>query len=265
MAKNYLPFARRQVVTLDNSANRFSTRITDLSIGGGVRAHLGDLCVAATYASGTTPNMRIGILGKGYLTEGFYTAQLHNTGTTNEYGVWEFTKPYRLYPGERLKAKFEWRSNDPFNSSAKQPIYRPAVTFFGKRVKDGHPINLYDSYVDAVPTVGQSYLLFGDNLQCPADTPVDLYKMIGPTCAYPHMPWQYDAANPSFQIWGPDDRAWWDDPTWTQITVPPVTLINLNKPEWVLDPKDTVTIEFDWPSTLTRYVVVTLRGSMEIA
>lgn len=282
MAKNFLPFARRDVININNTGNNFATSITALSIGGGVKAHLGDLSISmpfqnrtlATTEWSTLPPCRIGILGKGYLTESFYATPIFNNGTVNETGVWKFPKPYRLYPGERMKAKFVFPAAAVYELTPgdKQVYYRPAVQFNCRRVKDNEPVLLYDAYIDASPGRGANILLNGDNLQCPADSPIDIYSVIGPTPPAPYWYGIDPEACPSFQIWGPDDRSWWDDPTWIQVTTPPNGLVDLNKPEWVLDPKEPITVEFLWPIPLQNSelenqdfdITVTLRGSLEV-
>lgn len=259
MAKNYMPFARREEVTVP-AGGRVATSITALSIGGGIRSYLGDMALEKNDTS-TRPYLqaRIGILGKGYLTEGFYPYQMFCNGTVNESGAWRFPRPYRLYPGQRMKAKFVFPDTNAVPNS--QALYRPGIMFSGVRLKDGRPILLYDSNVDAEPAQNAAFLLAGDNLQCPADSPVDLYSVTGPVTYIPYAP---GIVGVQLQIWGPDDRAWWDDPTWANITCPPSTLIDLDKPEWILDPKDTITVEFQSGEATNIDVVVTLRGSYEV-
>jgi hypothetical protein len=65
-------------------------------------------------------------------------------------------------------------------------------------------------------------------------------------------------------IYGPDDRQWWDQ-LWTQVTNPCTTLIDLNRPEWVMDPREGITLEF-WGFALANpiQIAVTLRGSLEV-
>jgi hypothetical protein len=130
---------------------------------------------------------------------------------------------------------------------------------------DDQPIMLYDrSMVAAV--AGGSYVLNGETLQCPGDSPVDLYSVV-------FNP-DYDRYHRGIErlrftenmIWGPDDRQWWDQMGWTQVVNPSTTLINLNRPEWIMKPTEGITVEF-WFNNVPGQAltnVVTLRGSLEV-
>ena len=267
MATNYLPFAKRAVVTIAGNA-RASTTISDLSVGGCIRAHLGDLAIDWDMRSGTADfniNCRIGIIGQGYLTESFYTLNLYKDGQYPESGVWHFPKPYRLFPGQRMRAMTRVPNNaaTPFDL-ANYPFFA-AISFNGKRVVDDQPIMLYDrSMVAAV--AGGSYVLNGETLQCPSDSPVDLYSVV-------FNP-DYDRYHRGIErlrftenmIWGPDDRQWWDQVGWTQMVNPSTTLMNLNRPEWLMKPTEGITVEF-WYNNVpggAEVIDVTLRGSLEV-
>ena len=90
MATNFLPFARRQNITIPAASGgtlgRVATRFTDLSTGGCVRAHIQDAIIfqgtdwvvgnqySGSYIGATNSfvRMRYGVYGKQYFTENFY-------------------------------------------------------------------------------------------------------------------------------------------------------------------------------------------------
>jgi hypothetical protein len=252
---NYLPVIKRAQLAAANGTRQAPVR-ADLDLGG-QRAYLTDVSFFKTV--GTLNNVghlltvgsvlaRIGIYGKGLLTEDFYPIGLFGTKPRQEYGVWEFPKPYRLFPGERLSASVGYPAN-PGNRDCTVP----AVQFNAVRVVDGRPLLLHDN-ADARMggAAATSIRLVSENLQCPTDSPVDIYSCVfqpttGATC----------------MIYGPDGRKWWDDPNWIYLFDTPGYLMDLAKPEWVLEAGQSFYCEFITPAAACDLSIV-LRGQVEV-
>lgn len=292
---NYLPFIRRSVVTatvesiVANTSTlyrmgRVATRIADLSYGRGVMAHLGDAEVrlGPAYTDGTpievdrdvfnALSMRIGILGRGYLTENFAPIPSYRNGTVHECGTWFFPKPYTIYPGQLLSGRFQ------SNAMAASKSVRPALQYNGRRVADGKPIILYDAPETNATAAGQVFMLNGPNLRCPADSPVELYSVTGP---YDPYSYEQDFAMWNQMLYYADGDKMWDNQDWQLMINPKTNVIDLNKPQWIVPVTDILTFEFELlpdpgmtafevqeepqPMLQTELdIVVTLRGSLEV-
>jgi hypothetical protein len=285
---------------------RAATFLSDLSMSGCVRAHLSDLNIEfvgepsfrmaeddidlprlpAEYQIGA----RIGISGRGYLTEAFYPLNLFKDGPYPENGVWHFPKPYRLFPGQRMRAEIILPAHFGFDvrdADADSYVFMPGIMFNGIKLSDNSPIMLYDraniNDIYAITALPASFLLNRETLQCPADSPVDLYSVTAVPCndRYWHVqeapegdPLSSGISMPELMIYGPDDRKWWDQREWPQIVHPPTTLMDLNKPEWIMQPLETLTVEIGNKGRHTRTdhsvvdstitVYITLRGSLEV-
>lgn len=265
MARNFLPFAKRSVVAVP-VGGRASTPISDMSHGGCIRAHLGDISIAYDVAQTVDAGAfdaalicRIGILGRGYFTEGFYAHRMFKDGIYPESGVWHFPKPYRMQPGQRLRAL----TRVPAAFSLATYPFIPGIMFNGVRLADNEPIMLYDRAL-AAAVAGGAYNLNRETLQCPADSAIDLYSVVASPDYDRYDKYIDNLITTQTMIWGPDDRPWWDQQLWSELINPPVNLINLTRPEWVLSPSESVTLEFWNNHTVAANVHVTLRGSLEV-
>lgn len=293
---NYLPFIRRAYVTANVESvdfgpagflyrmGRVATRIQDLAYGRGVRAHLGEVEVRLDGAwNGATPievdndvysalSMRIGVLGRGYLTENFHPIAGFRNGPPHECGTWLFPKPYTIYPGQRLAARFQ------SNTMATIKAVRPAIQYNGKRVVDGKPIILYDVADTNATAAGQVFMLNADTLQCPHDSPVELYSVTGP---YDPYAYEQDFAMWEQMLYYADGEKMWSDERWQLAIDPKNNVIDLNKPQWVMKTTEILTFEFEilpdpgmtanatdgehYPMLVTSLrLAVTLRGSLEV-
>lgn len=299
MTVNYLPFARREYLTASVDTitlgagiflyrmGRIATRISALAYGRGVKAHLGELEVILDTSDWrsrdyTGPDsdiwsalsMRIGILGRGYLTENFHPVNGYCNGPTHECGTWLFPKPYTINPGQRLSAKF---IAGPAIAACHT---RAAVQFNGRRVLDGKPILLWDVADTTATTAGETFFLNQSTLQCPADSPVELHSV---TAAYD--PFAHRIGNPTWSqmLYYADGERMWEDETWPNMIDLKNNCIDLNKPQWVLNTDEVVTLEFEiLPDpgvvisnpgaqqelvpviTQSLNIQVTLRGSLEV-
>jgi hypothetical protein len=195
---------------------------------------------------------RVGIYGHEVLTEDFYPLAIYGNKVRQEFGVWEFPKPYRLYPGEKLSAFVGYDA-----AASGRDVTVPAVQFNGVRVVDERPILLHDNTFVAMPA-GQSTRLVAEKLQCPADSPVDLYSCV----LQPNSSLVTNGI--TTMIYGPDGRKWWDDENWVWLFDTPGFLLDLNKPEWVLGPGESFYCEFITPTTSCDLEVV-LRGQIEVS
>lgn len=268
MARNYLPFIKRQRITIPAGADpstlatSFSS-IVELSTPGGLRTYLTDCYVYPddanrTYVGG---DMRIGVTGRSYNTAEFYPNYTFYDGTIKETGCWRFAKPYRIFPGDRLKVR------ETYPSGSDRFRVRSGVVFSGIRISDNTPILIYQTADEYVADAG-AYLFDKDTMKCPDDSPVDLYAIISniPRQMYPLHFAGLGTPNYSLMVWGPDGRQWWDDPTWTNLLFLDSHVIDLNKPEWVMDPEETLVFEFRYVDSAQSdlYLWITIRGSYEV-
>lgn len=293
MAFNYLPFGRR--VYLEVIAG---TPITipreSFSSGMGRRVFLSDLALdflqenpANSYDYDMSLSrmdnnykcfMRMGVFGKPYMTEEFYPVALFNNNQINGTGVWVLPKPYTIFPGERLKARVLYSPGGAIAPLPEDPYLEvlatwPSIAFHGVRQMDKRPTILYDSFPSTFnvdggfvnPALGTPTILQGEKLQCPVETPVDIHMVKDSMADFLlNIPNQLVTT----QIFSPDGRKWWDNDNWPAMLSPSHMLFDLNKPEWVLDPSETIQIEFmnmaAWPMGSRTRVMVTLRGQAEV-
>ncbi len=287
MAKNYLPFARRVYLDVPAGTRRSILR-EQFSSGMGNRAFLSDVAIdmifvretgAYSYQFGRALServfMRMGIFGSPYLTEDFYPIALFNDSPMEEASVWRLPKPYTIFPGERLKARIQY---SPGGAVAPLPDQAyggygatwPSIAFHGVRQDNKRSIVLYDTFpstfdqndVFVNPPLGTPIILDGERLQCPKETPIDIYAVKNPVCRDNLYADQF----PGVQIWSPDGRKWWEDDRWPAILYPTFVIKNLRGPEWVLDVSETLQIEFENLPVyaFARLLMVTLRGQVEV-
>lgn len=288
MAKNYLPFARRVYLDVPIGTRRSILR-EQFSSGMGNRTFLSDVSIDLIFVDRGGQYMydwqfgrvltermfmRMGIFGSPYLTEDFYPIALFNDSPIEEVGVWRLPKPYTIFPGERMKARVQFSPGGAVAPLPHQPfggLYAtwPSIAFHGVRQDNKRPIVLYDTFpstfdqndVFVNPPLGTPVILDGERLQCPKETPVDIYAVKNPVCG--------DGQNgqiPGVQIWSPDGRKWWENDLWPVVLFPTFVIKNLRGPEWVLDASETLQIEFEnlTAHAFERTLMVTLRGQLEV-
>ena len=293
MAFNYLPFGRRVYLNVV-AGTPITIPRESFSSGMGRRVFLSDLSIDLLYENpansydytGRTVRennsyrcfMRMGVFGRPYMTEEFYPIALFNDSPMQGSGVWRLPKPYTIFPGERLKARVLY---SPGGAVAPLPedvfigwfATWPSIAFHGVRRIDNRPTILYDSFpstFDALgnfvnPPLGTPTILQGERLQCPAETPIDIYTI---TDSLSDPAAETDNQIATTQIYSPDGRKWWDNDNWPAMLKPTYLIKDLNRPEWVLDPSETIQIEFlnlsSWPMNADTRVMVTLRGQAEV-
>lgn len=274
METNYVPVIKR--IRLARAGQRRQAPVRGQIDFGGHKTVLTDMAVYALNPGtlgrpAAMASMRVGKWGSEILTESFYPLALFGTKPRQEFGVWEFAKPYRIYPGERLSAFVEYLTAGGQGRVASRDDTVPAIQFNGVRVLDNRPILLHDNF-DRRMVGPASVRLIAEKLQCPTDSPVDIYSCVGQptTTTVAGVNGERDAAQ-RFMIYGPDGRQWWDDSKWPFLFDPPGFIMDLDKPEWVLKTNESFFCEFitmDDPAgdgSLTCDVCVTLRGQVEVS
>jgi hypothetical protein len=256
---NYLPAAKRAVLAPAAGLRQAPVR-ADFDFGN-KRVYLTDVSfsqLTGTLVGGppvtTTGNVlaRIGKFGVELLTEDFYPLTMFGTKPRQEFGVWEFTKPYRLFPGERLSALVSYVAG-----AGNRDCTVPAVQFNAVRLVDNRPILLYDNANARMGGVAATSIrLISENLQCPVDSPVDIYSCVV-------QPQSNGAAVAELMIYGPDGRKWWDNQTWLFLFDTPGFLMDLSGHEWILEPGESFYAEFITPAAACDLAIV-LRGQIEV-
>lgn len=261
--KNYLPFMRRQYFVIAATSRDYA-RIPIFSTGGGNRVILSDFSVwQRTGTSLTNPLlMRIGVVGYKYFTEDFQTVQSYHNGERPLCSCWKFPRPYRIYPGQRMRAIVTRAGFDDKDRYA-------AIMFNGVREKDNKPIMLYDSDESAAgATVIGS--LNDETMACPHDSSVLLHSVTIPEWVLNPV----SSRGPQVQIFGPDDRQWVESISYDvaapanlndRILDPPVNVMKLGERNgWVLSSSQTFTAEFLNDGASEKTVFLTLRGVVEV-
>jgi len=263
MGVNFLPFARREVLTVPGTAagltNRASTSLTDFSTAGCIRAHLDDVIIfegtdeeeGGQYTDdGGTIRFRMGVFGGPYLTEDLYDYRCYQDGVVPLCSVWYWKRPYRIYPGERITVY----QGPPVRGA--RDVY--SAVFSGVKISEDEPIMLYavrefeEGAAPATPIV-----MDDRQLVCPGDSPVDLYSVAS------HQ-WDYrQTGSRILQIIDAQDRPFWQGENWANIIDPPVAPCRL-QPSWVLRPDQTLNLEFENLEETDKPMTVILRGCLEV-
>lgn len=225
---NHLPFVLRNYLDVPwtpAATRRTQVKMPTLRFGGeGSKMILQDLSITplwivnpinsfdADYRGHCVLRGRIGWEGKGYLTEELLPIALQHNTSMPFTPTWRFLRPYRLDPGESLRARVIHRNLPSGNLSAYPQT--PAVMFHGERVKDGLPIMLYDSKDTYISPPTDSYgtvvNLTGSTYNCPQDSSilihaVSAYSTWGPDRAANSVDVDYA---PLIQVYSPSGRPW---------------------------------------------------------
>jgi hypothetical protein len=260
---NYLPYAVRDKTTIP--ANDIAhVRLNAMAVGGGIiRNFLQDICV---YQEAAEVNdlllMRYGYEGQGFLTEDLYPPGIFHNKAKPLTSTWRFIKPYRMNPGEFLRAQYlPWVADG-------SEIY-PSIFFNGVRTKDRLPSHLYDTF-NLLSDRTQQRALNGITLWCDRDSAIQLYGVS--ITEYTVSP----GPGAALAIYGPDSREWFHYQTNIQTAParrllehwgpdPFFSLIALDEPRgWVMERDETLIVEYENTSGADMVVWTTLRGSMEV-
>jgi len=225
-----------------------------------IRAHLQDLIIfqgSDTSAGGSEATdgklirMRMAITGQNYLTEQLYDYKVYRDGLRPLNSVWKWNKPYRIFPGDEMEVHI---GQGP-NAGEETPPDVRSIMFNGVKVLDNSPIMLYGQRTVTATDTGM-WGIDSRRLRCPSDSPVDLYSVT--TAEF-----GFDAIDSTpIYIIGPDERPWWSNRAWEHMIDPPVASIMLGK-GWVLQPGETLALEFENDDTAEPLVVI-LRGVLEV-
>jgi len=267
--KNYLPFALREISTVAHvDANTgvgppSAIQVASFDVGFGGRTILQDLCVYDYLSEGSPSTnllMRVGWLGKGYITEKRLPAGLFVNKSRPLVPVWELPRPYVLWPNQQLRSRI---AVDGSGWSTQ------GLVFNGVRLKDNRPCMLYDTTEEAMGATPQAG--FADrSLRCPGEPPVAIHSV---GISY----WDEDRLNASLdvQIWSPQGREWFHCSPYAGAPPPaqrlrwidpPTDLLALGEERgWVIGTGQTFLVEFESLDTSTdMQLVTTLRGCVEI-
>jgi len=267
--KNYLPFAVREIRTSAGvnwaggiPPTQSAVQVVSLDVGFGEKVILQDLNVYAYTGGEAEPStqllMRVGYLGKGYLTERRLPAGLFINKSRPAVPVWEFIRPYILYPNQQLRARV---------ATARNVFGSQGLMFSGVRLKDNRPCMLYDTTENVIAAGGGAGFV-DTSLRCPGDSPVALHSVS-------IADWDFTkTANTSVvQIWSPHGREWFQvspfagpppaaDQKWID---PPVDMLSLEEFRgWSIGSGQTFLVEFENTGPDNFNVMVTLRGSVEV-
>jgi len=278
--RNFLPFARQQKITLPAATDAagpsvVSTRLSDLTTAGCIKAHVNDAMICLTDNAGFFEGgddgprirMRYGVDGRGYETEEPYDWRCFEDGHVPiGVGCWRWSgvnrdKPYRIFPGEYLRTLIE------YTRGAQSAVTRyPAVLFNGAVAtgnRAGEPQFLYEAKREVIPAGAgvERVEIFDSFLKCPQDGAVDLHSV-----TFPY--WEFLSTR-KYYIEDAQDRPFWPVREWERIVDPIATTILLNdRPgggdEYSLDPDQTLTFNFEnWDGT-DYEARVTIRGVLEV-
>lgn len=284
MAKNYLPFLRRETVIVPPLlADRVSTggfAVTDLArmaTGGTQKCIVQEIFISPhTYAYSTLNNglpirVRIGIDGIGYMTEDLYDYRVYFDKQMPWCAIWDWScgkkTPYRLYPGQKMTVMMSpssiWEPRVPNTPIA--VMFNAMKVAHGSPVgtKEGEPILLYApaTIVPATSQLTDLIALESPRLYCPKDSPVDIYSVTIPECF---------AAQTNTQlvyILDGNERPFWDSRVITNTIDIVSSPISFGYGGCQLDPDQTLRLEIENADDTQQSdisVWVTYRGVLEV-
>lgn len=293
MAINYLPFQRREIISVPPwKAARVLTggfsvsNLARMATGGTKRAIVQDILmiVAGRFtADGTPLRIRIGVDGRNYMTEDLYDYRVFMDLTHPGRAIWDWScgqkTPYRIYPGQRMKALMQrspfWLLNQTTCTIPMSIMFNGLKVPWGSPVgtKEGEPIMLYGTVfpnLGAGPGVSPTALndltdIDSPRMFCPKDSPVDLYSVTVP---------EHELNNPFtpvgqiVYILDGNERPFWDSTTFNNMIATPVSAMSFGYGGVLLDPDETIRVEIENanPGLLVTgniNVTLTYRGVLE--
>jgi hypothetical protein len=195
------------------------------------------------------------------------------------HAVWQFERPYKLFPGQELKARIIAggipEAADPSVVSEERTRKgMPGITFNCVREKDGIPITLHASLQELLDT-GDERALVGPHMKCPSDSPIRIYGV----SHFQYYNYDADPTNTEplgIEVYGANGQTWIHrviDPATTLSAQeiigawidPPTSLIELGVNRGWRTPNGTpLVIEFENRSASSKEFVVTARGFAEV-
>ena len=281
--KNYLPFIRRESLTLEpNIGSKVligplaATSLTRLATGGGYRAVIQDLVIfeGDEDTNPSIPNtghggmikVRIGIDGRGFFTEHLYDYRVYQDKTRSLWSVWDWSMggryPYRLYPGQHMLVEL--------GAPADSDMDTRAVMFNGLQYDSqdkAEPIMLYGmEYSASSGSETDLWSVSTRRLQCPSTGPVDLYSITTSSFEFKGSGTNLPGTQPVVVRDGFERLFWERRPTWGFMIDPPSSPISLGAEGWVLDPDESVVVQArnGNPSASTQTLTICVRGVLEV-
>lgn len=273
--RNYLPFIKRVALNLPAPGlglPRLSPTLWDMATGGVTRAHLHDMIIMQgtdtadgsqfTFADqGGLVRMRLGISGKGFLTENLYDYRAFVNGPFCQNSVWDWSRggrfPYTLRVGQKMRVVI---GAGVFGSAVQ------SYMFNGVRTKDNKPVLLYNVDLTATPPGGVVQRTYQTQyVDCPGDSDVDLYSITLPEWCFFRAVGGV-SGSPALEVYDGNGRPFWDTGgNWRHLIDPTASLIELGD-GWDLTPGEVLTQEFENldPLLAAQSILVILRGVLEV-
>lgn len=296
MAKNYLPFARKETLNIPPSPTgaKLTTggfAVTDLArmaSGGTQRAIIQDIMIypvigALSFTAADAPalRIRIGIDGRNYMTEDLYDYRVFADKPLPYAATWDWScggrTPYRLYPGQSMKV---WMNMSPRAFDSQRLVYRDiplAVMFNGLKVAHGSPVGIKEGepillYAKEHPADRNDAGLIAlqhpaMRLNCPKDAPVDLYSVTVPECFLMEYILGTVTAFQIVYIEDGNERPFWDSRLFTAIVDQPCSAISFGYGGTAVEPDETLRIDIENadPNLQANLPLwVTYRGVLEV-
>jgi len=306
---NWLPFVLRETLRLDTDPTFLTGGPTAAQLGSfgmgkvGDNVLLQDFGVEFGYMSyvGDPPEwtgsfsenipeesdllMRYGYKHRGYLIDVPVTAGAFATKGKVFTEAWNFLRPYRIYPGEVMRARFRGYRGEVDGKKTVIFPRKPGMMFNGVRTKDKQPHLLYSTTNEI--DEGEAMVLNQAGFTCPGDSPVDIWGV----SAFGTADAEREFVNgPDWQIIGPDEREWFRsriDNDVINVGGGPVEIqdgtVNANwlahrwasvelgeGKGWMMGRDETFVVELGVNTPLTNdntqfwFAMVTLRGFMEV-
>ena len=269
---NYLPFCQRNLadaVATGQGLTKVESRISTFSMGFENKVILGDLTLrlglAAPLAASTARfGMRLGWLSKGYLLDYPVPLGVFTNRRRGYASVWKFPRPFTLFPGESLSAFITPVGGGRY-------LFPRGIMFNGVRQSDGRPWALYETSPNTLAATRTA--IVGPGLQCPTDSPVDIYSVSVDEFQTERMTASY-----ILQVKGPGSREWfkvdsdiltaalpevnWETDCWLS---PPISYITLGEDHgWVMESNEALLVEVVSLAAGAFQIESTLRGSLEV-
>lgn len=184
MDKNYIPFVAREVLILASGdvAKLSVVQAVVANRAPGAKIEYQDLSFifdSATLAYPDSVYVRYGFEERGYLLEE-PIAVFDTINAPNFVGVgggWRFPKPYKLRPGQQMRA--DYNVTEGGGAAGYAGIILPS-----KRADNGEPYILHGTNLDATKFIGA---FTGDTMAAPADTELYVEGIQAATSTYATM------------------------------------------------------------------------------
>lgn len=287
--KNYHPFVSREVFQVAagdaKAISSFSTMFGSRFKDGYV--YLQDVAVwLPQYDLYNQPNvytnlrMRYGYKGRGFLIEEPVLFSVLCNGQKPVMPVWEFIKPYTIYPGQKMSARIGPYGFGTY--SGYDATQYPAIAFRGVRLADNKPIILYDVAAKHIHKASEPVAMYRSSLQCPSDSPVNIYSVAFSSMLHAMDSVTYSGAfacTALLEVFDPDNRPWLqvradnasqavlgESGLKSEWIVPRANVIELGPDRgWILPVSQPFILEYENVDPRATWIVgTTIRGFVEV-